>query len=158
VRNGVKVRGKEQSEALAAVRFRRDELYEAILGVERALTAPAGDRTRSWATRLRRALGELHTALEHHIEVAEEDDGLFDEIMRREPRLANAIERLRADHGALMDSLAAANRRLGSVDDAAGVEEIREMVLGLLHSVFAHRHRGAELVYEAYNVDVSVGD
>jgi hypothetical protein len=154
----VTVRGKEHSEALASVRFRRDELYEAILAVERVLTAPAAGRTQSWTTRLRRALGDLHTALDNHVEVAEETGGLFEEIMDREPRLTNAIERLRSDHAALMEILAEANRRLASVHDDAGVAEMRELVLGLLHGIFAHRHRGAELVYEAYNVDVSVGD
>jgi hypothetical protein len=154
----VTVRGKEHSDALAAVRFRRDELYEAILAVERALTAPAAGRTQSWSSRLRRALGDLHTALENHVEVAEETGGLFEEIMSREPRLANAIGRLRYDHAALMETLAEANRRLGSVHEAASVEEMREIVLALLQGIFAHRHRGAELVYEAYNVDVSVGD
>lgn len=154
----MKVRGEEHSETLASVRFRRDELYEAILAVERALTAPAAGRTQSWSSRLRRALGDLHTALENHIEVAEESGGLFEEIMRREPRLANAIERLRSDHAALMETLAKANQRLGSIHEAASVEEMRDVALVLLHGIFAHRHRGAELVYEAYNVDVSVGD
>ena len=41
-----------------------------------------------------------------------------------------------------------------SVSEQATCAEALELLKGLL----AHRHRGAELVYDAYNVDVATGD
>lgn len=146
------------SQALTSARVRRDELYDAILAVERALAAPASGHPVSWSKRVRDDLGELRTAFENHIAVTEGSGGLFEEIMSREPRLAHAIERLRVEHRPLLETFETAGAHLGSVEDEAGVGEIRDTVLALVHDLFVHRHRGAELLYEAYNVDVSAGD
>ena len=42
--------------------------------------------------------------------------------------------------------------------DDDGVEATREQAVELIKALLLHRHRGAELVYDAYNVDVATGD
>ncbi|HEX6311142.1 MAG TPA: hypothetical protein VF152_05915 [Acidimicrobiia bacterium] len=148
----------EPTDPLASVRARRDVLYEAMLGLERAMSVPARGRVEAWSAVVGERLGELAAAWRAHLGGTEGDDGLFAEILDREPRLAHAVERLRADHQALSDALAAAEVRLADARDADEVDETRAVLLELMHGLFEHRSRGAELVYEAYDVDLSAGD
>jgi hypothetical protein len=42
--------------------------------------------------------------------------------------------------------------------DGAGVGQVRELVLDVLRQIGHHRHLGADLVYQAYNVDIEASD
>jgi hypothetical protein len=143
---------------LDAVRIRRDALYDAVLGLDHALGRPALGRIDGWVTRVDGRLAELRAALEAHVGVTEGDGGLFDQILDQHPRLAHAIGRLRREHSELRQALEVADRTIGSVEETAGVERARVLLSDLVQQVLRHRHRGAELVYEAYNVDFGTGD
>ena len=56
---------------------------------------------------------------------------------------------------AAVDALAL---ELTAVTDDDGVEATRQAAVDLIKALLLHRHRGAELVYDAYNVDVAPGD
>ena len=128
----------------------RQDLLGTIGRVERALSAPTARA--GWSDDLKRALQALKDAFDHHLAITEEEDGLFEDVVQAAPRLVHQVEILRREHdeieAAIDDALA-----LGM--DAAGM---RENVMGLLASLVRHRQRGADLLYEAYDVDVSVGD
>jgi hypothetical protein len=47
---------------------------------------------------------------------------------------------------------------LGQVTSEADVDDVRDRTLGLLRALLEHRHHGAELLYDAYQVDLSSGD
>jgi hypothetical protein len=68
------------------------------------------------------------------------------------------VERARNEHETLRQTvertLAAVPRDGSDVD----VAHARDMVVELLTAVVRHRHLGADLVYEAYNVDMEAGD
>jgi hypothetical protein len=143
---------------LASIRVRRDELYEAMLALERAVSAPARGRVATWAAAVHQRLEELAGAWRTHIAGTEAQDGLFAQILDREPRLAHAIDGLRAEHVGISDAFAAADVRLAAANDGAAVDEMRTELLDVIHGLFEHRSRGAELVYDAYDVDLSAGD
>ena len=42
--------------------------------------------------------------------------------------------------------------------DVSQVQDVREEALGLLQAIARHRQRGADLIYEAYSVDIEGGD
>lgn len=150
---------REQNRAaLAAIRVRRDSLLDAILDLEQSLAAPSTDRTRLWAADVATSLGALRGVLEAHVTDTERDDGLFQELSVEEPRLIRAIDRMRADHVTLTTTADELAERLGRVGDGTDVDAIRAAGLDLIRALLVHRHRGSELVYEAYNVDLSVGD
>jgi hypothetical protein len=158
---------REQNRAaLAAVRVRRDTLLDAILELEQALAAPATDRARAWASDVGVALDHLRDVFAHHVTDIEGEDGFFAEVLDEEPRLNRAVERMRADHVTITttsEDLAERLRPIGSgavtgTDADASVESLRAGFLDLIRALLVHRHRGSELVYEAYNVDLSVGD
>jgi hypothetical protein len=100
-------------------------------------------------------LEDLRSALQRHVVETEADGGLLNQILTDAPRLANAVYRLRQDHVELSDAVAALLIRPapGNGDSAA----IRDAGLSLLGQLARHRQRGADLLYEAYNVDVGGG-
>jgi Hemerythrin HHE cation binding domain len=150
---------REQNRAaLDAIRVRRDALLDAILELEQSLAAPATDRLRAWTTDVSASLNQLRAVFEHHVADTEHEGGFFDEILEEEPRLTRAVERMRADHVTIATTADDLAERFRDARDDADVETLRAAVLDLIRALLVHRHRGSELVYEAYNVDLSVGD
>lgn len=140
--------GPEQPEALEAARERRIELKHAMSALEVAAAGAVGDP--SWADGLRSALTDMRDAFDAHVEEVEAADGLLAEVMTDCPRLSSRVERLRDDHPTLSGRIDACRARLDEPDPA----EIRSEVLDLLVALVRHRHAGADLVYDAYNVDI----
>jgi hypothetical protein len=65
---------------------------------------------------------------------------------------------MRADHVTIATTADELVERLRAARDDTDVDALRAAVLDLIRALLVHRHRGSELVYEAYNVDLSVGD
>lgn len=143
---------------LDAVRIRRDRLYDALLAVERALAAPAGDTPDRWATGLTAPIDNLQEVLEAHVASTEGDDGLFEQIRVDAPHLLKSVERLQDDHAPLLEATEQLGAALPTVHDDEAVERMRAQALDLVRRLLEHRHHGAELVYDAYSVDVSPAD
>jgi hypothetical protein len=141
---------------LDEARAHRAGLRDAIGKVERSLAAPAVSRYEPWSKELADELDDLGAALEQHILVTEAPGGLLDEILQEEPRLARRVAALRDDHVVLRERLAEARRALPRTPDDVPVA--RDRVVELLEAVIRHRHRGADVVYEAYLVDMEAGD
>jgi len=144
--------------ALAAVNERRDEFYEGILELERAMAAPAGDDAVAWAADAAPAVEDMRRVLDDHIRETEAPGSFYDDVIEHSPHLVNAAHRLQAEHPPLASSVDALALELKTVTDDDGVEETRQAALELIKALLQHRHRGAELVYDAYNIDVAPGD
>lgn len=148
----------ENREVLAAVRIRRDDLYEAILGLERALAVPAGDVPEAWGEVLAEPVAHLIEVIDGHVDGTEGPGGLFEQIRDDAPHLLPVVERLRADHAPLAGAASALATHAAAVTTDEDVEEVRDEALDLVRRLLEHRHHGAELLYDAYQVDVSSGD
>jgi len=144
--------------ALAAVQERRDDFYEAVLGLERAMAEAAGDDAAGWAARAGTAALDLRAVLRHHITETEAAGSFYSDITENFPNLAHQAARLQAEHGPLRDGVDQLIETLSTVTDDAGVDRARTEALDLLRALLGHRHRGAELVFDAYNTDVATGD
>lgn len=144
--------------ALAAVQERRDDFYEAILALERAMAEPAGDDPAGWAGRASAAVAELRSVLDHHVAETEAPGSFYDDITQNFPNLAHAATKLRAEHGPLDDGTTRLAETLDGVSDDDGVDRARAEAVDLIKAMLLHRHRGAEIVFDAYNVDVATGD
>lgn len=144
------------SDALQRAREHRAGLRVAIGRVERSLASAAAGRAAAWSADLRIELDNLGNALDQHIAITESPEGLLADIVEAAPRLAHRVERARKDHVALRGLLALANQELG--DDDEHVAASRDRAVDLLTALVRHRHLGADLVYEAYNVDIEALD
>ena len=145
-------------QVLDAVRVRRDSFYEALLELEQALGAPAGDDAPAWAAAVRVPVESLRRVLDAHVAGTEGDEGFFAEVSDHAPHLIPAVQRLRSEHDPLLATTEALSVRLDSLATDAEVEQVRDDGIELIGRLLTHRHRGAELVYDAYSVDISTGD
>jgi hypothetical protein len=139
---------------LAGLRSQRADVHSALVDVEEAVATPLGSD--DWADGVHDALVELAAAFERHIAATERREGLFDDVVRASPRLLKAVERLRDDHVVIRQSLADALVEVRGLRrwEAGSAEKLREMVVGVVARLARHRQAGADLVYEAYSVDI----
>jgi hypothetical protein len=102
-------------------------------------------------------IGDLHplagwvkAALAAHLTEEASEEKLFEQILETAPRLRPRVEELRRDHQSLADELENLTTR-GREDIAT----LRRKVLAAALVLAAHRRNGADLLYDAYNVDIA---
>lgn len=150
--------GTESTERVEKARSRRHSLVEAMSDLEGVVASPAA--AKGWYESVSAALDELQLALEEHIVVTEGPDGLLAEILDFAPRFATEIALINAEHEGLAEALDRAILTLeGAVEISADdPDPVRRRVMTVLGRLSLHRQRGADLVYDAYNVDIATGD
>ncbi len=126
--------------------------------LDASLASPIGRP--SWLDRFRRDLRALRAALEAHVVEVEGPEGILAHILADEPWLTNRVEELSAEHPSLMEgviTLEAKLEEVGSDPTEDEADELRDEALGLLGALARHRHRGADLVYDAFDVEIGGG-
>lgn len=136
--------------ALRVVRRHRAALLGEIHFLEQAIAAPAQDP--GWRHRVRASLGGLRGAFAEHTVVTEGPDGLYAELLDHAPRLVRDVHVLLREHRAVVETMAALQRRVDLPE--IGAAELRNWATELLGELSRHRQRGADLVYEAYQTDI----
>lgn len=133
---------------LQAVRARRASLRRATAAVTEVLRTPSEGG-------LQTALDELERVWARHTTATEAPDGVLDQVLADSPRLAPAIARLRREHGEVAAQLRDARRALaGDPPDPAARAALERM----LAAVNRHRRDGRELLHNAYQVDLGLGE
>jgi hypothetical protein len=129
-------------------------------GLEDAVAAPAPGRAEAWHAGVIEAGREVAAQWARHVEGSEDADGLLAEVLFKVPRLAHRVDHLRREHGEITH----ATEQLLLIpaptpDDAdAATAKLREVALDLLSRIARHRQLGADLVYEAYSVDIGLSE
>jgi hypothetical protein len=145
----------EPSRAFAEARRRRIELHEALVQLEKGISSPARGRAQDWTTDVTKALASLQGAFDIHIEATESAGGLYEEILENSPRLAGQVRRLQEEHPAIREAIGSQLDGLTPPEaDDAPVDDIRDGLQRVMGQVVRHRQRGADLVWEAYNLDI----
>ncbi len=138
------------SDSLVGVGQHRSRLGQAMNDVEQAAAAPAGKE--SWIVDLRHAVVRLETAFDDHIAEVQSPMGLLDGIVDRAPRLQRAVEQTKLDHETIANSIATTLESMEGFEGRS--DEIRDTIMGVLLSLAKHRQKGADLIYDAYDVDI----
>jgi len=147
----------ELTPALHAARARRKTLHDTLVHLEESISSPAAGRIPDWTASVLKEIIEVREAFEQHVTVTERPDGLYDEILERAPRLAGNVRRLRDEHPDITTALDQSIARLEQVeigDPAWPLDDARDDLQRFIGRVIKHRQRGADLVWEAYNVDI----
>jgi hypothetical protein len=144
-----------EPDALEGVRLRRAGLRSAMTGVEQSLAAAVPGREADWVVGVRDALGVLQEVWTRHVVETETPGAFLDELVEHDPRLANGARRLREEHGSVLSELLSIEDLFAAVP--VDPEAVRARLLSLLCDLAKHRQRGADLVYEAYDVDIGGG-
>jgi hemerythrin-like domain-containing protein len=147
---------EELTRAFQEAARRRADLRRALVDVERAISSPAAGRLQTWTGDVVKRLTLLRDSIDEHIEVTERSEGLYEEILHRAPRLSSQVDRLRAEHPALRTATADLIERLHSTSIGRDwpLDEARDDAQRLLGKIVKHRQQGADLVWEAYNLDI----
>jgi len=132
---------------------RRQDLYDAMRRLETSVARASGQE--DWNEVVREALTNLDSALLRHVNEIEASDGLFSEVVETAPQLSSHVERLRQEHD---DLIAACRTALDMASRGVSAEEIRRKVLVVLGRLTIHRQRGAELLFDAYDVDLAAAN
>ncbi|MDH3302524.1 MAG: hypothetical protein OES24_18645 [Acidimicrobiia bacterium] len=102
--------------------------------------------------------------ISEHIAQTEGPGNILDEIVAMAPRLDRQVKQLKVDHEHLekaAHTLALAVAELSSEHDDLTPEQIedaaiavRNQAVEVMGQITRHRQRGADLLYEAYHVDL----
>ncbi len=146
----------ELTPTLAETARRRADLHMALISLEKAISSPAVGREGDWSKDVLRNLVDMEHAIIEHIEVTERTNGLYDEISQKAPRLSGKIDQLRREHPEMRASATELISRLEATPIGAELplQDARDDLQRLLGRIVRHRQLGADLVWEAYNLDI----
>jgi hypothetical protein len=130
---------------------------QAVAELEAALAAPTQD-PEVWSADAASCLQRLSRAFELHAEHSEGPDGLLAEIVEDSPRLANKVQQIKREHVVILEGIGALEGTATAGDHAGATQDIRDQARNLIQAIASHGQRGADLVYEAYSVDIEGGD
>lgn len=133
-------------------RHLRVQLYEAMANLELDVARPAASA--QWLVDVKDSLSEFRQALAAHTREVEGPDGILAQILESEPRFTAAVTDMERDHKELAEALADVYESF----DAGDFARTRRKVISLLGRLTLHRQAGADLVYDAYNVDIAAAD
>jgi hypothetical protein len=143
--------------ALSEAKARRATLHDAIVHLELAISSPGAGRIPAWTDRVVKEMTGVKDAFDQHILVTEKPGGLYEEIITRAPRLDGTVRRLKEEHPEIAAKLETTLQRLKDVSiggDEWPLDRARDDLQRFIGTVIRHRQRGADLVWEAYNVDI----
>lgn len=139
---------------------RRAELYDSVKAVVRALEVASPGREQEWLRRVLHALAHLQSEFHEHVETTEAPDGVHAQMLHDQPRLAARIRRLSDEHQVINDRVDAvvALAADDTIDDTERISRIRDVATEVVAMITRHRQRSADVVYEAYNTDIGLGE
>jgi hypothetical protein len=140
--------------ALDDLRRVRAELRGSMAALEQALAAPASGRGGAWAERVDVALVELSADFREHVAVTEGPGGLHGAVVVTAPRLSSSVHRLVGEHAVITGLVGDLLTRVRPPVPAGEVDAIRDLGTALLDRLARHRRHGADLIYQAYHVDL----
>jgi hypothetical protein len=133
---------------------RREVLHGAINDLENALAAsqPGSER---WIRDIQDALQRTQTTIENHVREAEAPDGMLAQVVQEEPALGARVEAMKREHVTMLERGAAL---VELSREPPSAEELQDKVTDIVELIDRHRHRSADLLLDAYDLDLSAGD
>jgi hypothetical protein len=139
-------------------RHRRRGVRQASAELEEALARPAGQDPKMWSSDAADRLQQLGEAFQNHAQQSEGPGGLLGEIVEQAPRLSNSVARIKQEHHDILREIVEVEGAVRPTQDARDIPSRREQSLRLLQAIARHRQRGADLIYEAFSVDIEGSD
>jgi hypothetical protein len=131
------------------------DIRAAVLDLEAAVAAPA--QGTGWVTGVGSCLQRLADDLAGHAAAEDGPGGLYRRVLADAPRLAGEVRRLRAEIDEISSLVTWLLHVVAAGPIAQGVDwrlDVREDVNVILGRLMRHRQSDADLIYEAYTVDV----
>jgi hypothetical protein len=128
--------------------------------LENSLGQAAPGREEKWLADVSNALDLLVVAMTESRELVCRDDGLIKEIKHTTPRLLSRIENLRDEFDGLVQQAKTLREQLTQASKRSNTafSDLRLRMEWLLSGLRHHQAKETDLIYEAINVDIGVGD
>ena len=135
-------------------------LVFAIHRLEACLGQAAPGRESDWQDEVNNSLDLLLAAMKESRDCVCRDDGLIEEIKIEKPFLVRRIKNLRAEFDGLFNQAKALQDQIKDATETQqiGFADLRQRMDWLLSGLKHHQAKEADLVYEAFNIDLGVGD
>jgi len=136
---------------------RRNELNKAASSLDESLATPLGDLQR-WSSNVKESLEAMIKKIAVDAEELESDEGLLNSIQDSFPYLSRRVLQHKVDHERLRRSVSALYE---SLVENSGIELIsdalliRTQVVKFLGQLSLYNQRDADLIYDAYKVDIT---
>ena len=133
---------------------RREDLHRAMVRLEASVARSS--KLDDWQQVVEETLAGIQDALRRHAGEVESENGLLNEVVARAPHLSAAADSLRDEHRDLEEAVWTAQAVAGThgVDPSQVRAEAMEVITRLAN----HRQTGADLLYDAYSVDLGGED
>ena len=133
---------------------RRQDLRGAMLRLEASVARSR--RHEDWFGVVEEALAGIADALRRHVAEVEAENGFLEEVAAKAPRLTAAAELLRDEHRELEEVVWTAQAVAGTY--GADPSQVRAEALEVITRLANHRQNGADLLYDAYSLDLGGED
>lgn len=144
----------QATQALEAAARRRRELRDALVALEDAVAYSVHDPER-WRQGVAPRLAALGEAFAEHVAETEAPGGLYDEMEEIAPHVQGKARRLREEHPRLTGAIADAEARFAApLPEGTNLDALRDDLQRLMGRLVRHRQHGADLVWEAYELDI----
>ncbi|HEU5309526.1 MAG TPA: hypothetical protein VFW97_19550 [Acidimicrobiia bacterium] len=148
-----------RSEAVATNRTDRKRSLDALHQVEFSAATAGPGREIDWVSDVRGALGALEDALAVQAQNSAVSDSPLSDIEVEEPRLRNRVVQLRQRYADLRQRVGELRSQLdATAPESLDLADVRRRLEALAGELRYQRAREADLVYEAYSVDLGAGD
>jgi hypothetical protein len=137
---------------------RRERMRSLMDRLEAALAEPARRDMVAWTAAIGDIAAGIAAEFDAHVAATEGPGGLFEEIGIQAPRLRHLIDRLSGQHPHLRSACADLRAVVECDPDDEQISRARAIGSALLLELISHRQLGADLLYEAYWVDVATSD
>jgi hypothetical protein len=151
---------EERELAVDDNRTQHVRLIFAIHRLEACLGQAAPGREDIWHDEVNRALDLLIAAMIESRECVCRGNGLIEEIKIEKPFLISRISNLRAEFDGLLNQAKAFQDQIKDSDQnqQIGFADMRQRMDWLLSGLKLHQAKESDLIYEAMNVDIGIGD
>jgi chromosome segregation ATPase len=144
----------QATQAVEAAARRRRELRDALVALEDAVASSVHD-SEHWRRRVAERLEALREAFAEHVAETEAIGGLYDEMEEIAPHVQGKARRLREEHPPLSSAIADAAARFDApFAETTDLDALRDDLQRLMGRFIRHRQHGADLVWEAYQLDI----
>ena len=149
-----------QQQSIATNRADRKRSLDALHALEVCAATAAPGRETDWRSRVRAALESLEDALGEQAQHSAVSDSTLSDIEQEEPRLRNRVIQLRQHYSGLYRRVSELRSQLDEPTASDGIDfaDIRRRLERLAAELRYQQAREADLVYEAYTVDLGAGD
>ena len=145
---------QQATQALEAAARRRRELRDALVVLEDAVASSVHDPER-WRLGVAPRLAALRAAFAEHVAETEAAGGLYDEMEEIAPHVHGKARRLREEHPPLTSAIVDEVGRFDTpFPQGTDLDALRDDLQRLMGRLIRHRQHGADLVWEAYQLDI----